>query len=117
MLLNLFLRHKPNTALPHRRRVIKHIEHPKPLPMFLRQLIQLRPKQDILGVDVRVDERELGAVEGVLEGGADDLEHGGYARPSCDHADFAAEGGVVLELAFRTFDADFVADLDEGEIS
>ena len=116
MLLNLFLRHEPNTTLPSLRRVIQHIEHRKPIPMPRRQLVQLLLQQDIFKVNVRVDQTELRAVLGVLEGGADDLEHGRYAGSACDHAEGSRERGGVGELTFGTFDADGLADGEKGDV-
>lgn len=117
LLHNLLLANEPNPARPPLRRVIQHIIHREPLRVLLRELVELLLQQDVLVVDVRVDEAQLRQVERVFERGADDLEHGGDAGAAGDHAELAGEGGVVGELAFGPFDADFVADFEERDVA
>ena len=115
--LDLLLRDEANTTLPVRRRVVQHIVNLEPIGVPRRELVELGAEQDVLDVDVRVDEVQLGLVPGVLECGADDLEHGRDTGTASDHADLLAEGRVVFELALGTLDADLVADFEEGDVS
>ena len=84
--------------------------------VLARKLIELLLEKDVVMVYVGVDKRKLGAVERVLEGRADDLKHRCDASSASDHTNFAREGRVVLELAFRTLNADFVADFEKGDV-
>ena len=114
--LDLLLCDEADTALPLRRRVVEDVEHFKAVLVLLRELVELRAEKDVLDVHIGVDERELRTVEWVLERRSDDLEHGRYARPACDHADLARQRGMVFELALRSFDADFISDLEKREV-
>ena len=58
MLLNMRLRHKAHTAMPHRRRVVQHIKHRKPARVLLSELVKLLLKQDVLGGDLLLEVTE-----------------------------------------------------------
>lgn len=115
-LLDLLLGHEANTAIPIGRRVVEHVVDAEAVAVLVRELVQLLLEKDVLGVDVGVDERELRAVEWVLERRADDLQHGRDARPARNHAELARERRAVLELALWALDAHLVADLEEGDV-
>ena len=110
--LDHLLGHEAHAAGPAGRGVVEHVVDAEAVRVLGRELVELLLEQDVLRVDVRVDERELRAVERVLERGAHDLEHGRDARPARDHAELARERRVVLELALRALDAHLVADLE-----
>ena len=80
--------------------------------MFLDKIIELFLEKDVFWVDVGVYKTEASIVVLVLEGCADDLEHGRNSCAACDHANLAREGGSVLELALGTLDADGVANFE-----
>lgn len=121
-LLDHLLADEPNTPSPSLRRVVQHIVHLQsrwlPCPgIAVQNRLDLVLEEDVLLVDVGVDEGDGGVVEGVLQGGFDDLDHGGDTGAAGDHADVRREGGVVDEVALGALDADFVVYFEEGEVA
>lgn len=114
--LDLVLRYEANAALPVRRRVVKDIVHLEAIRVVISELVQLCTQKDILDVDVRIDQRQLRAVQRVLERRANDLKHGRYTRPTSNHSEFTRQRRVVFELALWSPDANFVAYLQQGDI-
>ena len=62
------------------------------------KVFELFLEQNVLLRDVAVHERDFGLVGGVVEDGADELVHGGYAGAASDEADV-----VVLVGRVRVF--------------
>jgi len=81
------------------------------------QFIELFLKEDILVIDVSVNEVHPGRILGGFEGGTDDLEHGCNARASSNHTNLARQCRGIIELAFRTFNANLVANFEERNVS
>lgn len=114
---NLVLGDEPDSALPIGRGVVENVVDLEAGAVVLGQeAVELLLAEDIFMVDVGVDEREDGAICWVLEGGADDLYHGGDAGASSDHADVGDEVGGISELAPGTLDTDGVANLESREM-
>ena len=112
----MLLGHEADATVPVGRGVVEHVVDPEAVAMLRRQLVKLLLEQDVVRVDVGINERELSAVEGVLERGMDDLQHGSDARPARDHADFTRERRAVVELSLGALDADLVADFEERQV-
>ena len=85
--------------------------------MFVGQLIELFLKENIVVVDISINETQPSLILGVLKGGADNLKHRCDARASCDHANFTRESWGIVELALRTFNANFVANFEERNVA
>lgn len=114
---DLLLRHKPDTPGPTRRGVVQNIVNLESPGIFIGQVIELLLEEDIFIVDVCINEAQFSGILGILEGGADDLEHGCDTRPASNHANFTSQCSGVVELAFRTLDANVVADFEQGNVA
>ena len=113
--LDLSFCDEASTSIPAGRWIVQDVVDCEAVWMTENEGIEFLFQQDVLEVDVRVYERETCAVHGVFECGTDDLKHGSDARATRDHANFAGEGGAVLELALGSLDAYGVADLEKGD--
>ena len=113
----MLLGHEADATSPVGRGVVEHVVHVEAVTVLARELIELLLEEDVVMVHVGVDERELGTVQWVLKGRADDLEHRCDAGSASNHTNFAREGRVVLELALRTLNSNLVADFEKGDVS
>jgi hypothetical protein len=85
--------------------------------MLNNQFIQLRFEQDVFKPDVGVDERDFGLVLWVLHHGTNNLQHGGDASATSDHAEVRNESRLILELTFGTLDADRLTESEERKVT
>lgn len=116
VLCDVLLGDVAGAALPAGRGVVEHVEDLEALRVDVAELVEVGLEEDISLADVRVEEGDGGAVEGVLEGGADDLDHGRDTCAAGDHAEVADEVGSVHEVALGALDADGVADLELRDV-
>lgn len=86
--------------------------------VLLGESIEVLLEKNVLGGDVGEDEVDLGLVAGSTStnNGANDLQHGGDARASSDHAEVANHVGGVDEGALGATDADGLANLKGGHV-
>jgi hypothetical protein len=115
VLLDLFLTDKTDTSLPARWRVVQHIVHREASGVFHDEGIKLLLEENVFVIDISVYETETRAVARVLEGCTDDLKHRSDTCTTSNHAKLARQDGAVLELALGSFDANGVANFEEGE--
>lgn len=117
MFIYVFLCNEASTASPPGRRVVQDVMDFETSVARIHQFVEFLLQEDILLIDVRVDEAQLGAVKRIFEGSTYDLKHRSNASPPCDHPNFTREGRVVHELAFRTLDANFLAQFEQGDVT
>ena len=108
MVLDHVLAHEADTAFPSSRGVIEYVVNGELVLVLLCEVIQLGLEQDVFNIDVGVDERDLGLVQGIFHDGANDLEHGSNASAACNHTKVARQGCVVVELSLGSTDTDFL---------
>ena len=112
----MILGDEADAALPARRGVVEYVNELELFLMHICELLEVILEQDIRLVDIGVDKGDRGAVEGVFEGGADNLDHGSDTRTTSDHAEVADNVGSVEEVALGTLDAHSVADLELRDV-
>ena len=112
----MILGDEADAALPARRGVVEYVNELELFLMHICELLEVILEQDIRLVDIGVDKGDRGAVEGVFEGGADNLDHGSDTRTTSDHAEVADDVGCVEEVALGTLDAHSVADLELRDV-
>ena len=114
VLLDLVLGDESGTTSPTSRGIVEHVEDREPGGVSGSQFIQFSLEQDILGVNVGVDEANLGLVRRVLESSTDDLEHGSDSGSSGDHAKLARQVRGIDKFTLGTFDLELVPNVEEG---
>lgn len=108
---------KAHTAVPLLGRVVQHVVYPK-LGVLGCYRIDVLLQQDVLGVDVREDEVDLGLVacSAATQDGLDDLQHGRDTGSTCDHAEVSDEVGRVDHGTLGAADLDSLADGQRGDV-
>jgi hypothetical protein len=106
-----------NATVPTLRRVVQDIVYAE-LGVLGCERIEIVLEQDILGVDVREDEVDLGLIAG---GAASvdclhDLQHRCDAGAACDHTEVPDHVGCVDHCALGALDLHLVADLEVCDI-
>ena len=117
VLLNLLLCDESGPTSPTGRGVVEYIEDREPGGVNRGQLVQFGPEQDILWVNIGVNKAELGLVRRVLEGGADDLEHGSDSGSPSDHSELTRQVRGIDEFTLGTLDLHFVSNVEEGHMA
>lgn len=117
MLFDVFLGDETNTTLPAWGRVVEDVEDLEAIGMNVEEHRKVIFQEDVFLIDVGVDEAEGSLVKGVLEGSTDDLDHGGDASTTGDHANVIGKVGGILEVTLGTFDADLVTDLESRKVT
>ena len=77
----------PFALRPLLRRVIQHVEGPKPLRVLVLEVLPLALQEDVFLREVAEHERYFGLVVGVLEDRPRELVHGCYAGAAGDEGD------------------------------
>jgi len=116
VLLDMLLGDKTDTTLPARGRVVEDVKDLELELMDVLECLKVILEKNIILVDVGVDEGNGSTVEGVPEGGADDLDHGGDTSTTGNQAEMANHVGGVVEVTLGTLDTDGVANLQEGNV-
>jgi len=111
VLLDVFLGHVANAAFPAGRGIVENIEDFEFELMDIEKLLEVVLEENVFFIDVGVDEGDGGGVEGVSEGGTDDLDHGCDSSTACDQVEVRRQTGGVTEVALGTLNADGVTDL------
>lgn len=117
VLSDLVLADEADSTSPARRRVVKHVIHSEAVRMLGGQLVKLLLEQDIFFVYVGVNEAELRLVGMVTERRTRNLYHGSNASSASNHTNVTRQASAVVKLALRTFDADMVANLEQGDVA
>lgn len=118
MVADHVLGHESNSSIPSLGRLlIEYIVYCKLVRVVCRQLVQFLLQQDIAKCDVCIDEGDSGMIMGVLQDGANDLQHWCDSCAAGNHAQVRAQSWLVVELSLWSFDANPLPNREKRDVA